>query len=89
MTPADLPKRTEADVAALRLRHDLVPSDSDLVTLLFTCVGVPEYLSRAGGGPGAPVAIRPVVPRLGDSTYERAFLRQAFAVLPGVGFAHE
>ncbi len=33
-------------------------------TLLFTCVGVPEYASRAGGGPGAPVAVKQVRPRL-------------------------
>ena len=33
-------------------------------TLLFTCVGVPEYQSRAGGGPGAPVEIKGVQPRL-------------------------
>lgn len=39
----------------------------DLVTLLFTCVGVPEYVSRPGGSPGAPVAVRPVMPRLADS----------------------
>jgi hypothetical protein len=32
--------------------------------LLFTCVGVPEYPSRAGGPPGRPVAIRSVTPRM-------------------------
>ena len=31
--------------------------------LLFTCVGVPEYTSSAGGPPGAPTAIRMVTPR--------------------------
>jgi hypothetical protein len=31
--------------------------------LLFTCVGVPEYASTAGGPPGAPVAIRMIEPR--------------------------
>ena len=36
----------------------------DLLTLLFTCVGTGEYRSRAGGGPGAPVRVRQVVPRL-------------------------
>lgn len=36
---------------------------SDLATLLFTCVGVPQYASRAGGAPGAPVEVRPVRPR--------------------------
>ncbi len=45
----------------------LLGEPDDLATLLFTCVGVPEYASRAGGGPGAPVAVRPVVPRLGGS----------------------
>ncbi len=44
----------------------LLGEPADLVTLLFTCVGVPEYVSRAGGGPGDPVPIRPVVPRLVD-----------------------
>lgn len=43
----------------------LLGESDDLATLLFTCVGVPEYASRAGGGPGAPVGFRPVVPRLG------------------------
>ena len=40
--------------------------EPDLATLLFTCVGVPEYVSRAGGGPGAPVEIRRVEPRFVD-----------------------
>jgi hypothetical protein len=35
-----------------------------LEALLFTCVGVPEYASAAGGSPGAPTAIRTVTPRL-------------------------
>ncbi|HEU0100735.1 MAG TPA: nitroreductase family protein [Mycobacteriales bacterium] len=39
----------------------------DLAGLLFTCVGVPAYASRGGGGPGAPVQVRPVVPRLTSS----------------------
>lgn len=42
----------------------LLGEPDDLVTLLFTCVGVGEYASRTGGGPGAPVEVRPVVPRL-------------------------
>ncbi|GAA4587134.1 SagB-type dehydrogenase family enzyme [Actinoplanes octamycinicus] len=45
----------------------LLGEADDLATLLFTCVGVPEYRSRAGGAPGAPVAVRTVIPRLGDS----------------------
>ncbi len=42
----------------------LLGEPDDLVTLLFTCVGVGEYASRPGGGPGSPVEVRPVVPRL-------------------------
>lgn len=42
----------------------LLGQPDDLVTLLVTCVGVPEYRSRAGGGPGAPVRVRPVASRL-------------------------
>ena len=34
-----------------------------LDALLFTCVGVPEYASAAGGLPGAPTAVRKVAPR--------------------------
>jgi hypothetical protein len=34
-----------------------------LDALLFTCVGVPEYTSAAGGPPGAPTAVRKVVER--------------------------
>lgn len=43
----------------------LLGEPDDLVTLLFTCVGVGEYASRPGGGPGTPVEVRAVVPRLG------------------------
>ena len=32
--------------------------------LLFTCVGVPEYVSATGGPPGAPTEVRTVTPRL-------------------------
>lgn len=35
-----------------------------LDALLFTCVGVPEYLSAVGGAPGAPTAVRKVPERL-------------------------
>ncbi|MFI7575704.1 nitroreductase family protein [Micromonospora sp. NPDC049497] len=44
----------------------LLDEPDDLATLLFTCVGIPEYTSRSGGDPGAPVEVRPVVPRLGS-----------------------
>ena len=36
-------------------------------TLLFTCVGVPEYASATGGLPGAPTAIRAVTVRASDN----------------------
>ena len=42
----------------------LLGESDDLATLLFTCVGVPEYRSRAGGLPGAPVEFRRVIPRI-------------------------
>ncbi|GAA3341130.1 hypothetical protein GCM10020358_31330 [Amorphoplanes nipponensis] len=42
----------------------LLGEPAELATLLFTCVGVPDYASRAGGAPGAPVAVRSVTPRL-------------------------
>jgi SagB-type dehydrogenase family enzyme len=42
----------------------LLAQPDDLATLLFTCVGVPEYRSRAGGGPGDPTNVRMVTPRL-------------------------
>ena len=45
----------------------LLGESDDLATLLFTCVGVPEYASRPGGGPGAPVEIRPVAERFKDA----------------------
>jgi hypothetical protein len=37
-----------------------------LDALLFTCVGVPEYTSKAGGPPGRPIEFRQVAPRLDD-----------------------
>lgn len=36
-----------------------------LDALLFTCVGVPEYRSAAGGTPGAPTSVRRIEPRTG------------------------
>lgn len=44
----------------------LLGQSSDLVTLLFTCVGVGEYVSRPGGVPGAPVHVRQVKERIKD-----------------------
>lgn len=40
----------------------LLGEPDDLVTLMFTCVGVGEYVSRPGGEPGAPVELRPDFP---------------------------
>jgi hypothetical protein len=37
-----------------------------LNALLFTCVGVPEYASSAGGAPGAPTAVSHITPRTDD-----------------------
>jgi SagB-type dehydrogenase family enzyme len=37
--------------------------EAPVVGLLCTCVGVPEYQSRAGGRPGHPVHVRPPAPR--------------------------
>lgn len=38
---------------------DLIGEDpDDTVTLLFTCVGVPEYRSRKGGVPGQPTVVK-------------------------------
>ena len=44
----------------------LLGESDDLATLLFTCVGVPEYPARPGGSPGAPVEFHQVTPRLGS-----------------------
>jgi nitroreductase len=43
----------------------LLDQPDDLVTLLFTCVGVPEYRTTSGGRPGAPVEIVTPQPRMG------------------------
>jgi hypothetical protein len=44
----------------------LVPDllDARVDALLFTCVGVPEYTSRAGGPPGAPTQVGLITPRM-------------------------
>ncbi|WP_375475982.1 nitroreductase family protein [uncultured Jatrophihabitans sp.] len=36
---------------------------ADVACLLWTCVGVPEYPSKAGGAPGTPTSVRMVNPR--------------------------
>lgn len=42
----------------------LLGEPADLVTLLFTCVGAGTYVSRPGGGPGAPAEFRMVDARV-------------------------
>lgn len=42
----------------------LLGEPDTLVTLLFTCVGVGEYVSKPGGKPGAPVDVRKVEARI-------------------------
>jgi hypothetical protein len=42
----------------------LLSESDDLISLLFTCVGVAEYRSTPGGGPGAPASVRVIAPRL-------------------------
>jgi len=55
----------DSEVPGLLALPDAGPGeDRELVTLLFTCVGVPEYVGRPGGAPGAPVPVRMVTPRL-------------------------
>jgi hypothetical protein len=44
----------------------LLGESDDLISLLFTCVGVAEYRSTPGGGPGAPVSVHAVAPRLAE-----------------------
>ncbi|MDQ3874603.1 MAG: hypothetical protein M3322_03480, partial [Actinomycetota bacterium] len=40
--------------------------EEDLDAMIFTCVGVPEYVNKPGGRPGEHVVVRPVTPRLDD-----------------------
>ena len=42
----------------------LLGEPDNLISLLLTCVGVAEYRSTPGGGPGAPVSVRIIAPRL-------------------------
>ena len=46
---------------------DLLGETDDLIGLLFTCVGVAEYRSTPGGGPGSPVSVRVISPRLPEN----------------------
>lgn len=54
-----------AGASGMTFIDDAVPPllDEPLDPLLFTCVGVPEYSSVAGGLPGSPTSIRMVTPR--------------------------
>jgi hypothetical protein len=56
---------TGAGASGMTFLDGEIPSllGAPLDGLLFTCVGVPEYGSTAGGPPGAPVAVRMVEPR--------------------------
>ena len=57
-----------ASATGMTFRDAAVPAllgePDDLVILLFTCVGVPEYRSRPGGEPGEPVPVRMVSSRI-------------------------
>jgi SagB-type dehydrogenase family enzyme len=44
----------------------LLGEPDDVAALLFTCVGVPAYASRPGGGPSDPVEVRMITPRLAE-----------------------
>jgi hypothetical protein len=55
-----------ASASGMTFADTLLPAllGQPLDGLLFTCVGVPEYASAAGGMPGAPTSVRQVTPRL-------------------------
>lgn len=44
----------------------LLGEPQGIATLLFTCVGVPAYTSRAGGTPGAPRSVKMVQSRIAE-----------------------
>jgi SagB-type dehydrogenase family enzyme len=44
----------------------LLGEPDDFATLLFTCVGVPEYANRKGGGPGVPARFTMVQSRINE-----------------------
>jgi hypothetical protein len=54
-----------ASASGMTFADSLLPAllGQPLHGLLFTCVGVPEYASAAGGMPGTPTSIRQVTPR--------------------------
>jgi len=54
-----------ASASGMTFDDTLVPAviGEPLDTLLFTCVGVPEYRSTAGGAPGEPASIKIIRPR--------------------------
>ncbi len=55
-----------ASASGMTFADSLIPAllGQPLDGLLLTCVGVPEYASAAGGGPGSPTSVRQVTPRL-------------------------
>ncbi len=58
-----------ASASGMTFDDSMVPGliGSPLDALLFTCVGVPEYRSAAGGPPGSPTDVRRVVPRTSEA----------------------
>ncbi len=54
-----------ASASGMTFADSLLPAllDQPVHGLLFTCVGVPEYPSTAGGMPGSPTLVRQVIPR--------------------------
>ena len=54
-----------ASASGMTFADSLLPAllGQPLHGLLFTCVGVPEYASAAGGVPGTPTSVRHITPR--------------------------
>jgi nitroreductase len=54
-----------ASASGMTFADSLLPEllDEPLDGLLLTCVGVPEYASTPGGGPGSPTSVRMITPR--------------------------
>lgn len=57
-----------ASASGMTFVDGLVPEmlGDPLEGVLFTCVGVPEYPTAAGGAPGMPTLVRLVTPRMDD-----------------------
>jgi Nitroreductase family len=56
-----------ASASGMTFVDGMIPAllGEQLDAILFTCVGVPAYVSAAGGPPGAPTAVRLILPRQG------------------------